>query len=297
MEFKKITHSDMPLIWDFLKNEKGKTTDFSYGGILMWIDYFQYEFAIENETLFIKGLVENDRSKVAFSLPIGPKPFKDSLKLLQEYCNKHHITLELSAVPEYALEEITVTNPKSIEELTDWGDYLYDMEALSTLSGKKMSKKRNHVHQFLSNYPEWSYISLTSENADEALKFMDIFEKEGDLTPQAEAERLLNRQLLNEIKEGDKNLEGGLLIANGQVCAFTIGDIKGDTLFVHVEKATRHVLGAYEMINYIFAQKMKEKYPDLIFINREDDAGDPGLRFAKESYHPIEILKKYNVIY
>ncbi len=40
---------------------------------------------------------------------------------------------------------------------------------------------------------------------------------------------------------------------------------------------------------------MKEKYPEIRFINREDDAGDIGLRMAKESYHPIEILKKYNV--
>lgn len=297
MEFKKITHIDMPRIWEFLKQERGRTTDFSYGGVLMWIDYFQYEYAIENDTLFIKGVVENDRSKIAFSLPIGPHPFEDSLKLLKEYCNVHAIPLEFSAVPEYAIEEIKATNPKSLEELTDWGDYLYDVEALATLSGKKMSKKRNHVHQFLSNYPDWKFEPLTLSNAEEALKFMDVFDKEGDLTPQAEAERKLNRQLLQEIREGDKNIEGGLLYAIGELCGFTIGDIKNDTLFVHVEKATRHILGSYEMINYIFAQKMKEKYPRLNYVNREDDAGDPGLRFAKESYHPIEILKKYNVIY
>lgn len=297
MEFKKITHSDMPLIWEFLKKEKGKTTDFSYGGVLMWIDYFQYEYAVENATLFIKGVVENDRSKVAFSLPIGPNPFEESLKLLQDYCNHQNIHLEFSAIPEYALAEIETTHPKSIEELTDCGDYLYDIDSLATLAGKKMSKKRNHVHQFLSAFPDWTYETLTAINSNKAMEFMDLFDKEGDMTPQADAERKLNRQLLNEINEGDSNLEGGILFADGKVCAFTIGDIKSDTLYVHVEKATRHIPGSYEMINYVFAQKMKEKYPQLEYVNREDDAGDLGLRFAKESYHPKEILKKYNIIY
>ncbi|MDE6299778.1 MAG: hypothetical protein K2M10_09070 [Muribaculaceae bacterium] len=30
-EFRKITHEDMPKVWEFLSKEKGLTTDFSYG--------------------------------------------------------------------------------------------------------------------------------------------------------------------------------------------------------------------------------------------------------------------------
>lgn len=295
--FKKITPEDMPEIWKYLKLEKGRTTDFSYGGVLMWVDYFNYEFLIHNDTLFIKGVVENDLSKPAFSLPVGAMTIHESVSLLKEYCNAHGIDLEFSAIPEYAAEEMKSLNPIIIEELTDWGDYLYDSESLASLKGKKMSKKRNHVNQFKSQHPDWKAIFLSPENADEAMAFMDLFDKEGDTSEMATAERALSRDLITRIKEGDPILEGMILYAGGSVAAYTIGDVKGDTLFIHVEKATRKINGSYEMINCLFAKAMTEKYPEIKFINREDDAGDIGLRMAKESYHPLEVLKKFNIIF
>lgn len=296
-EFKPVTTEAMAEIWPYLQKEKGRTTDFSYAGVLMWVDYFKYEYTIYKDTLFIKGVVESDRNTPAFSLPVGQLPLKESVELLKEYCDAHNIILELSAIPEYALEEIQALSPIRIEPLTDWGDYLYDAQALATVSGKKMSKKRNHVHQFLRDYPEWSAVKMTPENAADAMAFMDIFDLEGDSTEMARVERELSRKMIRLIAEGDTTLEGMILYADGKVGAYTIGDIKGDTLFVHVEKATRAVNSSYEMINYVFAKAMTEKYPEIKYINREDDSGDMGLRMAKESYHPLEILKKYNVVF
>lgn len=296
-EFKKITPENMGEIWKYLLMDKSRTTDFSYAGVLMWVDYFNYEYAIYNDTLFIKGVVESDLSKPAFSLPIGAMPLKDSIELLKEYCKANGINLEFSAVPETALDDMGALQPVMIEELKDWGDYLYDAEALATLKGKKMSKKRNHVHQFLAQYPEWKAVDMTPLNADEAMAFMDIFDTEGDSSAMAKAERALSRDMITRINEGDTVLKGMILYADNKVCAYTIGDIKHDTLFVHVEKATRTVNGSYEMINYLFAKQMTETYPEIKFINREDDAGDIGLRMAKESYHPLEVLKKYNVVF
>lgn len=296
-EFKKITPENMPEVWKYLQNEKGRTTDFSYGGILMWVDYFNYEYTIYDDTLFIKGVVENDLSKPAFSLPVGKLTLKESVALLREYCEANNLTLEFSAVPEHALEEMKTLGPVMVELLSDWGDYLYDAVPLSTVAGKKMSKKRNHVHQFEKNVDEWHTEFITPDNAMLAYDFMDVFDLEGDSTEMASAERELSRKLIMELKEGDHNMEGMLLFADGKVCAYTIGDVKGDTLFVHVEKATRGVNSSYEMINYQFAKAMCEKYPEIKYINREDDAGDIGLRMAKESYHPVEILKKYNIVF
>lgn len=288
----------MPLVWKYLEREKGRTTDFSYGGIFMWVDFFKYEFAIAEDTLFIKGVVEDDRSLPAFSLPIGKLSLAQSVEILRKYCDEKGIGLEFSAVPEYALQEFEVLRPKAVQPLDHWSDYLYDAGMLATLSGKKMSKKRNHVNQFVNQNPCWSFQPLSAENAEEALRFMDIYESEADENEMAREESRLSRKMIEMIAEGDPVMHGGVLYSEpGKICALTIGDVKGDTLYVHIEKATRSVAGSYEMVNKEFAAHILEVHPEVRFINREDDAGDEGLRYAKESYHPLELLKKYNIVF
>ncbi len=295
LKFQPITHADMEKIFQYLQMESGRTTDFSYAGILMWVDYFKYEYAILDDTLFIKGVVENDTQTPAFSLPIGKLPIKDSLDKIRSYCRAHNISPVLSAVPEYALEELESAGISSINPLEDWGDYLYNAQMLSTLTGKKMSKKRNHVNKFDSLYPDSRLEPLDALNVDKAIDFMTIVDEEGDEVPMAIEERRMTRKLLDLIKEGDIRLEGALLMVGDQVAAFTIGDVKKDTLFVHVEKASRAFEGSYEKINKEFAALMTSRHPEIVYINREDDSGDEGLRRAKQSYHPVEILKKYNI--
>lgn len=297
LHFKTITFEDMHLITPYLNRQESRTTDFSYGGILMWVDVFNYEYCIYKDTLFIKGAVEDDLTKPAFSMPLGELPLAESVKLLKEYCDEQGIKLEFSAVPLSYLEDFRNLEPTQIEELEDWADYLYDAEGLATLKGKKLSKKRNHVNRFMADYHDHTLLTMTPENAILALKFMDLFDLEGDDTEMAIIEREQTRKMIKEFMKGDNKMHGALLLVDGKVVAFTIGDIVGDTLFIHIEKALRAYNGSYETINTLFARKMLAEHPDIRYINREDDSGDPGLRKAKESYHPITLLRKYNVIF
>lgn len=82
--------------------------------------------------------------------------------------------------------------------------------------------------------------------------------------------------------------------AEGRIVAFTVGEpLSSDTYIVHIEKAFPEYKGSYQAINQLFAEYVQEKHPDLIYINREDDAGDEGLRKAKLSYQPVSMVEKY----
>lgn len=297
LHFSPITPADMPLVWSYLQREPGRTCDFSFGGVLMWIDVFRYEMAVCRDTLFVKGRMENDLSLPAFSLPVGSLPLSDSVSLLRRHCLEEGMPLRFSAIPEYCLPAFMELGPRSVTPLDDWSDYLYDLRALATLSGRKLAKKRNHVNQYLSLYGPDTYEPVTPASLPEVVRMMDMLDSTPAPSPQACAERVLTRKMLDLMKRGDMPLEGGLLRVDGRVVAFTVGDMKGDTLFIHIEKALRDVPGSYEMINRCFAADMLERHPGLAFVNREDDAGDEGLRRAKQSYHPVELLRKYNLVF
>ena len=86
-----------------------------------------------------------------------------------------------------------------------------------------------------------------------------------------------------------------MLVENDQVLAVTMASrLSGNTMDVHFEKAREDVDGAYAAVNCEFARHLRMKYPQIAFLNREDDLGLPGLRQAKLSYQPHHMEEKYN---
>jgi hypothetical protein len=294
--FKPITLSSMKDIWYYLLEEHGRTTDFSYGGVYMWVEIFKYEYCVFNDTLFIKGVLEDNRQIPAFSLPIGKMTISDSVAELRKYCENCGIALEFSAIPEYAIPEFKALSPKAITKLNHWGDYIYDAESLATLRGKKMSKKRNHVNRFLVEHPDFKFKTIRDCNIKDVLNFLIEIKNSENISEMAEIEMSMSYNLIKEIERHGNMFESGVLIVDDKICAVTVGDIKDDTLFVHIEKGKKDIVGSYEMINKSFAASMLTKYPNIKYINREDDAGDIGLKQAKESYQPLEVLSKYNIL-
>ena len=87
------------------------------------------------------------------------------------------------------------------------------------------------------------------------------------------------------------------LRVDGQIIAYSMGVPLNKTTFdVNFEKAFSSISGAYAMINREFSRMIQLKYPEIQFLNREDDMGVAGLRQAKLSYHPAMILEKYTAL-
>ena len=202
---------------------------------------------------------------------------------------------EFHGIYESTMERFKRTMPEITEYTEDrdnW-DYVYDREKLATLSGRKYHSKKNHYNAFIKEHPDYVYEEINAANKDECIAFGKAWcaqRAETDPTIKCEA---------CAIEEGLNNMEflkirGGLIRLDGQVKAFTFGEkVSEHTAVVHVEKADPNVRGLFTAINKDFVQNA---WPDVQFINREEDMGKEGLRKAKESYNPIFMVKKYNTI-
>lgn len=189
------------------------------------------------------------------------------------------------------------------EEDRDGFDYLYDIDRLADLTGKKLHGKRNHINRFLQDHPDWTTEVITLDNLHECMamdaEWNRLYRGREEVDQPAESTLKDESQALARAfaDYGPLHLRGLLLRTEGKVVAFTIGSpISGDTFDVHFEKAFSEMRGAYPLINREFARWVREHEPGVRFLNREDDMGLPGLRKAKESYYPDKMVEKYTVL-
>lgn len=174
-------------------------------------------------------------------------------------------------------------------------DYVYDIRELATLSGKKFQKKRNHLNRFRQNYPDARVVPITGENCHQA-EAMAAQWYQQRLSADPHGDFLLEQAALQQAFRSREQLglEGLLLYCDDQAVAFTLGSrLSEDTFDIHFEKALDIADGAYPAINNHFACYLSEKYPQLAFLNREDDMGLEGLRKAKLSYNPHHLVEKF----
>ncbi|MBQ4335693.1 MAG: DUF2156 domain-containing protein [Lentisphaeria bacterium] len=175
----------------------------------------------------------------------------------------------------------------------DGCDYIYSIEKLADLPGRKYQRKRNHVNRFYQDHPDCK-IAEIDETMLPAVKAMTESWYEKRMADDPQGDYHMEQVALHRAIEKwpELGLEGLVLMENGQILAMTAGSFLNDTTFdVHFEKALDE--GAYAVINQAFAQHLRKKYPDLQWLNREDDLGIAGLRKAKLSYYPDHLVVKF----
>jgi len=179
----------------------------------------------------------------------------------------------------------------SYTELREYADYLYDVERLISVSGKKLHGKRNHINAFMSAYEgRWSFEEITPRTLPECVEFNSQWlENQKDFSKSLEQEQIAVKESFDNFEALD--LMGGILRLDGKVIGFAIGCPLNENTFLEIiEKADAEIRGAYPVLLNQFVKHFCVGYK---FVNREDDSGDEGLRRAKLSWYPAEIYMKW----
>jgi hypothetical protein len=178
------------------------------------------------------------------------------------------------------------------EEDPDNADYVYRTQDLVLLPGHKYDGKRNHLRNFARSY-DFSYAEIDPGSLPEVIEFQRRwFAERGrpDL-PGLAAEDQAVRELLRHYD--DLPVIGATIRIDGRIEAFAVGSqLNQDTAMVIAEKANSGIRGLYQAMNQMFCENTLSRYA---WVNREQDAGDVGLRRAKLSYYPHHMVAKYRV--
>ena len=282
MQFNPLTLSDLPKVRPYFSHISSRACDYTVGVMFLWREFFSAEYAIAEDTLFTR--LHSEDGTAYYNLPMGPD-LPGALTLLRKEVPG---TLRFCTVPEEYLPVLTGLFPHAqAEPQEDFFDYLYRTEDLVTLAGKKYAGQRNQISQFRRNTPDYSFEPIRSSDIPAIKNFLHAEYLPGEFSPSQQAESRMVPEVLDNLSF--YGMTGYLLRTGDTLLGFALGEVVGDTLYVHIEKALRGHKGAYQMLTNLFAAACAPKGG---FINREDDMGVEGLRKAKESYHPI-FLEKY----
>ena len=283
--FKEVKVDELANIRPFLLQSGNRLCDFTAGDIFMWRNDLWTGYAIINGTLIIEK--KYSEGKFAFMPPLGKDP-EGALAELDQYCLAKKLTPAFYGLDAPKLLWLRQRyHHAHFYSDRGWADYLYRLSDLRDLPGKKYDSKRHNAHTFLKNNPEVVYRSGSQETTEAFLDFFDryLLENQG---------RDISLQELNLSKEMVENylrlsFQIGCFEKDGKIIGFSLGEIKGDTLFLHVEKALHAYPGIFQALESALLATIP---PEVVYVNREDDVNIAGLRRAKLQLHPLTILEK-----
>jgi hypothetical protein len=289
-QFKELTLEDKPLFDKLFTQFPPQISEFTYTNLFIWRNCYQSGISRFHNFLC---LFSQQGENSFFFPPIGEGDVIECyLHLLQYLIGKAKFP-KIVRVPESVVGQIEwKSTGMKVEPDRGQCDYVYLVQDLIELKGRKYHRKRNHIKQFKGTY-SYQYIPLTPEWIPQCLQLETEW---CDLRHCEASPGLLNES--SAIKEAFTHFEelgvkGGAILINGKVEAFTLGDpLNLETVVIHIEKANPAYEGLYPTINQAF---LEHEWSGFTYVNREQDLGEEGLRKAKESYFPHHLVNKYTV--
>ncbi len=290
LEFKDVAVADRPLFESYLSKPEHLGSECAFTNLFIWRDYYHTYWTEKYGFLLIKVVVEDE---TFYLQPFGGKD--EDLPLLLEEIKAHHGgPFEFHGIYECSLERLQkVAVDEECREARDSWDYVYLQEDLANFKGRKYHGQKNHYNKFVKENPDYEFEFINPENYAECLNFGEMWCRERmESDPSIQWEwRALQEAFVNFEALG---LRGGAIRIGGKIQAFSFGKaINNECADINVEKANGDIRGLYAAIQKECAEKV---WWDMKYLNREEDMGMEGLRKAKESLHPVLMVKKYNLL-
>ncbi len=290
-DFKHLTIGDRRELHPRLRAYAPVTSELTFTNLFIWRGGQRYRWSLLDEHLLILAVPGGDHSLAHALPPVGPAGRLSVIVRLLDWMAETGLRpLIHRADPRLAAE--LADSELVVSPIREHFDYLYRRRDLAELDGAAYETKRNHINALLRRV-EPRYKPLGPEHLMPAKRLSDEWcrmrrcKDELDLVNEWEA----IRELLNHYDELD--LSGAVIFLDDRLKAFTVGErLNDNTAVIHIEKGDPEERGVYPLINRLFCRNALSAYE---YVNREQDLGLPGLRRAKQSYRPVELVEKFDI--
>ena len=278
-----LTLTDKPLLDRLCTELQPCISELTFAGLYLFRNAHDYQLSTLGNSVIVRG---KGYDGAAYFLPPLGGDVAHALQIMLAG------GWTLYGADEQFIARYCTSGSMQTTELRDSDDYLYLRDELATLPGSRFHKKKNRINYFTSRHTHT--ISLfTGEHRTGCLNLLDrlIQNSSDDI---GSSFRLEMEAAYEAVQQADiLGLDGVVVAINGTVAAFALGErLNRETAVCHFEKADPFTEGLYQLVNREFARLL---FQECRYLNREQDLGETGLRSAKLSYHPVELVKKYIV--
>jgi hypothetical protein len=259
-----------------------RISELTFAGLYLFRHAHTYRLTLVNDALVILG--RNYAGTPFFFPPLGGDIATALDRLFADQ-------LPLYGADESFVASYLTGRPCEVVADRDSADYLYRREDLATLQGKRYHKKKNRLNVFIKHYP-YVVAPYGPEYRDGCRALLAAWREERMLEGEnlsLEREAQATAEALEYAAE--LGLAGLVVLVEGGVKGFVLGErLNQETSVCHFEKADPQMEGLSQLLDREFNRLL---FTDCTYVNREQDLGDEGLRMAKSTYHPIELIAKY----
>lgn len=294
LDFKPITPKDKSLYTPYLHSVRNRGCELTFANLCSW---GHQQATIYNQHMVLFSCFNGH---YMYPYPVGCGDKKPVLDAIIADAKERTIPLRLTSLNEEAKNTLENLYPGQFRFYfnPDSFDYVYDINDLADLSGRKYHRKRNHYKRFQKNFPGYCAKPINAALIPEIKEFC-LQWYENKITENPDPDFEMEQTALSKVLDSYDALgmEGLALYDKDRLLAITLGSqMTSDTFDVQFEKALSDADGAYAAINCEFALYIRSKYPDIKYLDREEDMGIEGLRKAKQSYYPYHQIEKYSAV-
>lgn len=296
INFKHVTLDDKELINSFVNKNAVESYEYLFSSLYMWRKLNNVKYNILDDVLIIEKSEENKGT--FYAQPIGYKK-KNLVKIVesliernQNYTDRYYLFGDVEQGFINDLRENTNYKIEIKDDVDDF-EYVYKIEDLIQLKGKKYHGKKNHFNSFEKSY-NYEIKTINNEKVvNDCLNLLHIWHEEIAVT--TDKEMCMEIEAIEDIflELQYLDLKSIAIYVHDKLVGFAVGEkVNNNMAVIHVERGEISYKGVYSFLNRKF---LMEYFSDTGFVNRQEDTGNEGLRRAKQSYYPSKMIKKYLV--